>query len=98
MPNCIEAALPGFCVSSWHAIVVPAGTPRGVVNKLQQTLKATLANAELREQLLAREDATAVASTPESLQNVCVRNPPGGRQSSRPSASRASNCEDESIT
>jgi tripartite-type tricarboxylate transporter receptor subunit TctC len=67
VPTCIEAALPGFCVSSWHAIVAPAGTPRAVVNKLQQTLKTTLANAELREQLLAREDATAVASTPEDL-------------------------------
>ncbi|HYK12885.1 MAG TPA: tripartite tricarboxylate transporter substrate-binding protein, partial [Burkholderiales bacterium] len=67
VPTCIEAALPGFCVSSWHAIVAPAGTPRGVVNKLQQTLKTTLANAELREQLLAREDATAVASAPDEL-------------------------------
>jgi hypothetical protein len=28
VPTCIEAALPGFCVSSWHAIVAPAGTPR----------------------------------------------------------------------
>ena len=67
VPTCIEAALPGFCVSSWHAIVAPAGTSRGVVNKLQQTLKTTLANAELREQLLAREDATAVASAPDEL-------------------------------
>ena len=67
VPTCIEAALPGFCVSSWHAIVAPAGTSRAVVNKLQQTLKTTLANAELREQLLAREDATAVASAPDEL-------------------------------
>ena len=67
VPTCIEASLPGFCTTSWHAIVAPAGTPRAVVNKLQQTLKATLSNAELREQLLAREDASAVASTPDEL-------------------------------
>ena len=67
VPTCIEAALPGFCTSSWHAIVAPANTPRAVVNKLQQALKATLANAELRDQLLAREDASAVASTPDQL-------------------------------
>jgi tripartite-type tricarboxylate transporter receptor subunit TctC len=67
VPTCIEAALPGFCVSSWHAIVAPTGTPRAIVDKLQQTLKATLGNADLREQLLAREDASAVASTPEEL-------------------------------
>jgi tripartite-type tricarboxylate transporter receptor subunit TctC len=67
VPTCIEAALPGFCTSSWHAIVAPAGTPRAVVNKLQQTLKTTLTNVELREQLLAREDAAVVASTPDEL-------------------------------
>jgi tripartite-type tricarboxylate transporter receptor subunit TctC len=67
VPTCIEASLPGFCTSSWHAIVAPAGTPRAVVNKLQQTLKTTLSNAELRDQLLAREDASAVASTPDEL-------------------------------
>ena len=67
VPTCIEAALPGFCTSSWHAIVAPAGTPRAVVNRLQHTLMTTLANAELRDQLLAREDATAVASTPDEL-------------------------------
>lgn len=67
VPTCIEAALPGFCTGSWHAIMAPAGTPAAVVNKLQQTLKATLDNRELREQLLAREDATAVAGTPEEL-------------------------------
>ena len=67
VPTCIEANLPGLCSGSWHAIVAPAGTPRAVVNKLQRSLKATLANAELKEQLLAREDATAVASTPDEL-------------------------------
>jgi tripartite-type tricarboxylate transporter receptor subunit TctC len=67
VPTCIEANLPGLCSGSWHAIMAPAGTPRAVVNKLQQTLKTTLANADIREQLLAREDASAVASTPDEL-------------------------------
>ena len=67
VPTCIEAGLPGFCTGSWHAIMAPAGTPRAVIDKLQQTLKATLGNADLREQLLAREDASAGASTPEEL-------------------------------
>ncbi len=67
VPTCIEAALPAFCVGSWHAIMAPAGTPRAVIGKLQQTLKATLGNTDLKEQLLAREDASAVASTPEEL-------------------------------
>jgi tripartite-type tricarboxylate transporter receptor subunit TctC len=67
VPTCLEANLPGLCSGSWHAIVAPAGTPRAVINRLQQTLKATLSGAELKEQLLAREDASAVASTPDEL-------------------------------
>lgn len=67
VPTCTEAGIPDFCSTSWHAIVAPAGTPKAVIAKLQQTLAATLANQALREQLLAREDVEAVASTPEQL-------------------------------
>jgi len=67
VPTCIEAKLPGFCSASFHAIVVPAKTPKAAIAKLQQTLAATLANPELREQLASREDSEAIASTPEEL-------------------------------
>jgi tripartite-type tricarboxylate transporter receptor subunit TctC len=65
--TCVEAGLPGFCGPSWHAIVAPARTPKAVVARLHQTLATTLANPELREQLLAREDSVAVGGTPEDL-------------------------------
>lgn len=67
VPTCTEAGIPGFCSTSWHAIVAPAHTPKAVIAQLQQTLAATLANQALREQLLAHEDVEAVASTPEQL-------------------------------
>ena len=63
--TCTEASLPGFCASSFHAIVAPAKTPRAIIIKVQRTLAATLASPELREQLAAREDSQAVGSTPE---------------------------------
>ncbi len=65
--TCIEAGLAGFCSSSWHAIVAPAGTPKPVILKLQQSLAATLAIPELRDQLMLREDAESIGSTPEEL-------------------------------
>jgi tripartite-type tricarboxylate transporter receptor subunit TctC len=65
--TCKEAGLPGFCQTSWHAIVAPAGTPKTVIARLQQTLATTLANPELKEQLLLREDSVAVGSTPEEM-------------------------------
>jgi len=67
VPTCIEAGLPGLHSVSWHAIVAPAGVPRPVILKLQQTLAATLANPELRDRLMAQDDAEAVGGTPEEL-------------------------------
>lgn len=67
VPTCIEAGLPGLQSMSWNAIVAPAGVPKPVILKLQQTLAATLAKPEMRDQLMAREDAEAVGSTPEEL-------------------------------
>ena len=67
VPTCVEAGIPRFCSTSWHAIVAPARTPKPVIAKLQQTLAATLSNPELKEQLLVREDSEAVGGTPEEL-------------------------------
>jgi len=67
VPTCIEAGLPGFCSSSFHGIVAPARTPKAAIARLQQTLAATLANQELREQLATREDSEAIGSTPEAF-------------------------------
>lgn len=67
VPTCTEAGLPGFCSMSWHAIVAPARTPKSVIAQLHRTLAATLANADLRDQLAAQEDSDAVGSTPEEL-------------------------------
>ena len=65
--TCIEAGLPGFCGSSWHAIVAPARTPKAIIARLHQTLTGTLASPDLREQLTAREDSAAVGGTPGEL-------------------------------
>ncbi|MEN3355529.1 MAG: hypothetical protein V7640_3687 [Betaproteobacteria bacterium] len=67
IPTCTESGLPTFCSSSWHAVLAPAHTPKAIIARLHQTLTATLENPELREQLLAREDADAVSSTPDEL-------------------------------
>ncbi len=61
-----ESGLKGFDVSAWDAIVVPAGTPRAIIDKLNAAIRAALADPELRAQLAAR--GTEVApGTPEEL-------------------------------
>jgi tripartite-type tricarboxylate transporter receptor subunit TctC len=66
VPACTEVGLPGLDADAWHAVVAPAGTPKEIVRKLQQTLAATLALPEVRSQLAA-VGAEPVASTPEEF-------------------------------
>ena len=66
VPTGSEAGLPAFETTAWHAVVVPTGTPRAIVAKLQQTLASMLAQPELRERLAA-EDVEPIASSPEEL-------------------------------
>jgi len=61
-----ESGLKGFEVSAWDAIVVPAGTPRHIIDRLNAAIRAALADPEIRTQLASR--GTEVApGTPEEL-------------------------------
>jgi tripartite-type tricarboxylate transporter receptor subunit TctC len=66
VPTTPEAGLPGVLGASWHAVVVPAGTPREIVNKLNVTLVDTIAAPELHAALIA-QGARPVGSSPEEL-------------------------------
>jgi len=66
VPTTPEVGLPGVIGASWHAVVAPAGTPRGIVSRLNETLVATIAAPELRTQLL-NQGAQPVGSAPEDL-------------------------------
>jgi len=48
-----EAGYRGFDVTTWHGIVVPAGTPKGVVLRLHDALVRIVADPEVRTQLAA---------------------------------------------
>ena len=61
-----ESGLKGFDVSAWDAVLVPAGTPRPVIDKLNAAIRAALADPELRAQLAARGTEVATG-TPEEL-------------------------------
>ena len=66
VPACTEVGMPGLDANAWHAVVAPAGTPKDIIRKLQQTLAQTLAQPEMRSQLAAA-GAEPVASTPEEF-------------------------------
>ncbi len=69
VPTTVEAGYPGYEVGSWFGIAAPAGTPRDVIMKLNQTLVAAIASPDFRDRLLS-QGAEPVANSPEEFGNV----------------------------
>jgi tripartite-type tricarboxylate transporter receptor subunit TctC len=68
VPTTAEAGLPELDVSIWHGLYVPAETPEAVVQKLNEALKAALANEEVKKRF-AELGTTTVSedlATPEA--------------------------------
>ena len=53
LPTVSDSGLPGFDVESWLGFLAPAGTPKDVVQKLQQEIARILQLPEMRERLLS---------------------------------------------
>jgi len=69
IPTIAEAGVPGFDFSSWQMIVTPAGTPKPIVDRLHNALKAILATPEMKKDF---EDTGRIAvdsPPPEELVN-----------------------------
>lgn len=67
MPTIAEAGLPGFTTAAWFSVVVPAGTPRPIVEKLNEIMTAYLRSAEAQDKLNALA-ISPVTSTPQELE------------------------------
>jgi len=66
VPTIAEAGLPGFEVTTWYGILVPASTPRPVVARLNAELVKAMHSPEVKERL-AGLGTDAVTSTPEEF-------------------------------
>jgi tripartite-type tricarboxylate transporter receptor subunit TctC len=60
----VAETLPGYVVDSWYVILAPAGTPAGVVGRLNTEVNAALQSADVRTRIHA-DGVEAVGSTPE---------------------------------
>lgn len=49
IPTVDEAGLPGFYISVWHGLWAPKGTPRDIINKLNDAVVNALADPDLRQ-------------------------------------------------
>jgi tripartite-type tricarboxylate transporter receptor subunit TctC len=59
-----QAGLKDFVVTSWAAFVVPAATPRPIIDKLAAAMKTLAADADLQKRFQVA-GARCIASTPE---------------------------------
>jgi len=66
LPTMIEAGMADFDVVLWTSLFAPAGTPRPVVERIQQQVAKTLQMPDVRERMLGL-GITPVGSTPEEL-------------------------------
>jgi tripartite-type tricarboxylate transporter receptor subunit TctC len=66
LPTIAESGLPGFDISTWFGIFVPAGTPREAVERLHAEFTRALAAPDVRGKMLAL-GAEPVGSRPDEF-------------------------------
>ena len=64
IPTVIEAGLPGFVVTAFYGIALPAKAPRAIVDKLNADINRALKSPDLHAQLTS-QGADPVGTTPE---------------------------------
>lgn len=66
VPTAEEVGLKGYDVSIWFGLVAPAGTPAGIVERLNRELAAVLASEEQKKEL-ASDGQTPAGMTPQQF-------------------------------
>ena len=66
IPTMAEGGVPGYTADTWNGVLVPAATPRGVVEKLNSEAVKLLNLPDLKERLLTL-GAETTGSTPEEF-------------------------------
>ena len=66
VPTMVEAGIPGYELTNWFGLMLPAGTPRDVVQRINADIAKVLKMPDVRERLLGMA-AEPVGSTPEQF-------------------------------
>jgi tripartite-type tricarboxylate transporter receptor subunit TctC len=70
LPTIAEAGVPGYQFEAWFGVIAPAGTPKAIVDKLNQDLRRAIALPEVRDVLFNQGGMEPVGSTVESFANL----------------------------
>ena len=66
LPTVIEAGIPGYEADAWQGLLVPAGTRREIISRLEAESSKVLKLPEVKERLDAT-GLTPIGSTPEGF-------------------------------
>jgi len=72
VPTMEEAGVPGYEVNAWFGLFAPARTPKAIVDKLQQSVAAVVAEPEVKARLL-EIGAVQGGMSPEAFAEVVRR-------------------------
>lgn len=68
VPTLAESGMPGFEVGAWQGVLVPANTPKPVIQRLNLEVLKALQTPEVKQKL-AQQGVEALSSTPEEYGN-----------------------------
>jgi tripartite-type tricarboxylate transporter receptor subunit TctC len=66
LPTIAESGVPGYDVTAWQALFVPAKTPPAIISKISADTNTALSDAEIKDKL-AKTGYVAEGSSPEAL-------------------------------
>jgi tripartite-type tricarboxylate transporter receptor subunit TctC len=69
VPTIAESGVPGYDVTAWQALFVPAGTPPQIIRKISADTNTALADPVIKEKL-AKTGYVAGGSSPEELETL----------------------------
>ena len=67
LPTVAEAGVPGYAFQAWFGVVAPAGTPRAIIDSLNQELRRLIAIPEVRDRLTTQGGFELAGGTPEAF-------------------------------
>jgi tripartite-type tricarboxylate transporter receptor subunit TctC len=71
VPTIAEAGIPGFNTTGWNGLLAPAGTPRAVVSRINETVVSIVRAPDLRDRMTS-EGTEPIGSTPEAFRALMV--------------------------
>src|SRR5262249_24446808 len=66
IPTCVESGVPGLVAVNWWGVLLPAGTPKAIADKLHADLVKVIQQPEIKEKF-GLLGVDAVSGKPEQL-------------------------------